>query len=64
LLNKKAANCKSKVSFDANTKILSYKVMQFHIYGVEKKHKSSGSVRDLNRAGISTEDKNKEWVRV
>jgi hypothetical protein len=36
--------------------------MQFHIYDVEKKHKSSGSVRDLNRAGISTEDKNNEWV--
>ncbi len=36
--------------------------MQFHIYGVENKQKSSGSVRDLNRAGISTEDKNKEWV--
>ena len=61
-VNKKAANYKSKVSFDANTKILSYKVMQFHIYGVEKKHKSSGSVRDLNRTGIPTENKNKEWA--
>ena len=61
-VNKKAANYKSKVSFDANTMILSYKVMQFHIYDVEKKHKSSGCVRDLNRAGISTEVKNKEWV--
>ena len=35
--DKKAANFKTKVSFDAETKILSYKVMQFHIYGVDKK---------------------------
>jgi hypothetical protein len=29
---------------------------------LRKKHKSSGCVRDLNRTGISIEDKNKEWV--
>jgi len=53
-----AANYKTKVSFDVETKILSYSVMQFHIYDEEKKHISSGNLRDLNRHGIPEKDKN------
>jgi len=59
--NKKAANFKTKVSFDAETKILSYKVMQFHIYGVDRK-KNDSYLRDLNLSGIPEKDKNPEIV--
>ena len=59
--NKKAANFKTKVSFDAETKILSYKVMQFHIYGVDRK-KNYSYLRDLNLRDIPEKDKNPEIV--
>ena len=59
--NKKAANFKTKVSFDAETKILSYKVMQFHIYGVDRK-KNDSYLRDLNLSDIPEKDKNPEIV--
>jgi hypothetical protein len=55
--DKKAANYKTKVSFNAEKQILSYNVMQFDIYDREKDD-SNVSVRDLNSSKSKDRDPN------
>ena len=60
--DKQAANYKTKVSFNAEKKILSYNVMQFDIYGREREDTNSYYIRDLNRRKIGDKDPNLEFT--